>query len=46
MPLNHILRKFTVGYKLSKSQEKVNQLMNMDDIKLLAKKKKKNEKEL
>ena len=42
MPLNHILRKCTVGYKLSRSQEKINHLMYMDDIKLFAK----NEKEL
>ena len=42
MPLNHILRKCTAGYKLSRSQEKINQLMYMDDIKLFAK----NEKEL
>ena len=42
MPLNHILRKFTAGYKLSRSQEKVNNLMYIDDIKLFAK----NEKEL
>ena len=42
MPLNHIIRKCTVGYKISKSQEKINQLMYMDDIKLFAK----NEKEL
>ena len=42
MPLNHILRKCTAGYKLSRSQEKINQLMYMDDIKLSAK----NEKEL
>ena len=41
MPLNYILRKCTAGYKLSKSQEKVNYLMYMDDIKLFAK----NEKE-
>ena len=41
MPLNHILRKCTTGYKLSRLQEKVNPLMYMDDIKLLAK----NEKE-
>ena len=38
MPLNHILRKYTAGYKLSRSQEKVNHLMYMDDIKLFAKK--------
>ena len=42
MPLNHILRKFTAGYKLSRSQEKINHLMFMDYIKLFAK----NEKEL
>ena len=42
MPLNHILRKCTTGYKLSRSKEKVNQLLYMDDIKLFTK----NEKEL
>ena len=42
MPLNHILRKCTAGYKLSKSQENINYLTYMDDIKLFAK----NEKEL
>ena len=42
MPLNQILRKCTAGYKLSRSQEKINHLMYMDDIKLFAK----NEKEL
>ena len=42
MPLNHILRKCTAGYKLSRSQEKINHLMYMDDIKLFAK----NEREL
>ena len=42
MPLNHILRKCTAGYKLSKSQENINHLMYMDDIKLFAK----NEKEV
>ena len=42
MPLNHILRKYTAGYKLSRSQEKINHLMYMDDIKLFAK----NEKEM
>ena len=42
MPLNHILRKCIAGYKFSRSQEKVNHLMYMDDIKLFAK----NEKEL
>ena len=38
MPLNHILRKCTAGYKLSRSLEKINHLMYMDDIKLFAKK--------
>ena len=42
MPLNHILRKCTAGYKLRRSQEKINHQMSMDDIKLFAK----NEKEL
>ena len=42
MPLNHILRKYTAGYKLSRSQEKINHLVYIDEIKLLAK----NEKEL
>ena len=42
IPLNHILRKSSSGYKLSRSQEKINHLMYMDDIKLFAK----NEKEL
>ena len=36
MPLNHIL-KFTGGYKLHKSLEKINHLMYTDDIKLFAK---------
>ena len=36
MSLNHILRKSTAGYKLSKSQEKNNHLMYMDDIKLFS----------
>ena len=42
MPLNHIPRKCIAGYKLSRSQEKINHLIYMDDIKLFAK----NEKEL
>ena len=42
IPLNHIPRKCTTGYKFSQSQEKINHLMYMDDIKLFAK----NEKEL
>ena len=37
MPLNHILRKCTAGYKLGRSQEKINHLIYMDDIKLFAK---------
>ena len=42
MPPHHIFRECTAGYKLSRSQEKINHLMYMDDIKLFAK----NEKEL
>ncbi len=42
VPFNHILRKCTGGYKLTKSQEKINPQMYMDDIKLFVK----NEKEL
>ena len=38
MQLNHILRKCAAGYKLSRSQEKINHLMYMDYIKLFAKK--------
>ena len=37
MPLDHILRQCTAGYKFSRSQEKINHLMFMDDIKLFAK---------
>ena len=37
IPLNHILRKCTAEYKLTKSQEKINHLMYIDDIKLFAK---------
>ena len=40
MPLNHILRKYTAGYKLSRSQEKINHLMYMDNINYLQKMKK------
>ena len=36
MPLNLIVRKCTAGYKLSKSQEKINYSMYKDDIKLFA----------
>ena len=39
MPLNHILRKCTARCKLSRSQEKINDLMYTDDIKLFAKNK-------
>ena len=42
IPLKHILRKCTAGYKLRKSQEKIKHLRHMDDIKIFAK----NEKEL
>ena len=42
MALNHIFRKCTAGYRLSKSKEKILNFMYMDDIKLFAK----NEKEL
>ena len=37
MPLNQILRKCTVWCKVTKSQEKINHLMYMDDTKLWAK---------
>ena len=40
MPLDHILRKCTVRYKLNRSQEKINHLMYMGDIKLFAQKEK------
>ena len=40
MPLNHRLRKYTARYKLNKSQEKINHLMYVDDIKMFAKNKK------
>ena len=36
MPLNHIVRKCTAGYKLTKLQEKINHLMQKDDIKLFS----------
>ena len=44
MPLNHILRKRTARFKPSRSQEKLNHLIYMDDIKLLAKNEKKKSK--
>ena len=37
IPLNHILKKGTAGYKLSNSLEKINHLLYMADIKLFAK---------
>ena len=40
MPLNHVLRKCTGGYKFTKSQEKINHQMNMDDIEQFVKKEK------
>ena len=42
IPLNHTLRKYKDEYKLCKSQEKINHLMNQNEIKLFVK----NEKEL
>ena len=42
IPLNHMLRKCTAGYKFTRSQEEINHIMYMDDIKLFAK----NEKEV
>ena len=41
IPLIHIFRKCTGGYKLIKSQEKINHLMYMGEVKLFAKMKKK-----
>ena len=43
-PLYHILRKCTARYKLSRSQEKINHLMYIYDIKLFAKNEKKKNK--
>ena len=40
MPLDFIFRKSTIRYKLTKSLEKINHLIYMDDIKLFAKKEK------
>ena len=37
MPLNHILRGFAGGYKLTKSQEKISHQMYIGDIKQSAK---------
>ena len=36
MPFNHLFRKCSDGNKLTKSQENINHLKNMDDIKLFA----------
>ena len=44
IPVYHIFRKCTEGYKFTKSQEKINHVMCMDDIELFAKKKKKKKK--
>ena len=37
IPHNHLLRKCTTGYKLSRSQDKINHLRYMDNIKLFSK---------
>ena len=42
MKINHILRKCWASYKHNRSQEKINHLVDIDDIKVFAK----NEKEL
>ena len=42
MSLNYLLREYTAEYRLRKSQENINHLMSMDDMKLFAR----NEKEL
>ena len=46
IPLTHILRKGTRGYKFTKSREKIDPQTYIDNIKLLAKMKKKQNKEL
>ena len=38
VPLNHILRKYVGGYKITKSQENINHLMYLEDVKLFTKK--------
>ena len=43
MPLNHILKKYSDEHKLHKSQENINHLIYMDDIKLFTKNEKKQE---
>ena len=42
IPFNHIFRKCPEDFKLTKSKEKINHLMSMDEMKLFPK----NEKEL
>ena len=37
IPLNHIFKKSTGEYRLTKSQEKINHRMYIDDIKVFAK---------
>ena len=37
MPLNHALRKYAAGFKLSKSLEKIDYLIYLDDIKVISK---------
>ena len=37
VPFNYILRKYTGGSNFAKSQEKINYLMHIDDIKLFRK---------
>ena len=36
--MNYILRKWKGGYRFTKLQEKINDLMRIDDIKIYAKK--------
>ena len=40
MPLPHVLRRCISGYKLTKLQENINQIMYTNDIKMFAKNKK------
>ena len=42
--LNYIFQQWTADYNFTKSQENINHLMDMDDIKLFAKKRKKKRK--
>ena len=43
-PVNHIIRKYTVDCKFTKSQEKIHHQIYMDDIKMFAKNEKRTEK--